>query len=75
MGFYYSDIKNKRKKKLLLRGRRLLYRGPRIRRLKLLRDFEPGTVYTFVPMHELDDLPDDTLLWADDDYPRNEVLT
>jgi len=53
-----------------IRGRRLLIRGPRKRRLKLLAEFEVGQIYTFVPMHDLDDLPDETLLWADDDLPQ-----
>jgi len=38
--------------------------------LKLLAEFEVGQIYTFVPMHDLDDLPDETLLWADDDLPQ-----
>lgn len=48
----------------------MLIRGPRKRRLKLLAEFEVGQIYTFVPMHDLDDLPDETLLWADDDLPQ-----
>ena len=73
MGFF--DVTSKTR--LPLRGRRkkLPLRGKRGRRLNLLREFEVGQVYTFVAMHELDDLPDDTLLWADDDYPQNEVCT
>lgn len=51
-----------RKKKLPLRGKR--------GRLQLLRRFEVGRVYTFCPFSELDDLSDETLLWADDDLRR-----
>ena len=63
MGFYHS------KSKLPLRGRKKLpIRGKRRRRLQLLKDFEPGRVYSFVPICELDDLPEDITLWADDDW-------
>ena len=72
MGFYYSDTKlplrgkkgNKRK------GRKILpLRGKRGRRLQRLRDYQIGRVYTFCPFSELDDLPDEMLLWAEDKYP------
>ena len=67
MGFYYS----KSKTKLPLRGRKKLpFRGRRARRLNLLRQFEPGRVYTFCENSDLDDLPDEVLLWDDDDYPK-----
>ena len=66
MSFFYSESKPK----LPIRGRKKLpMRGKRGRRLQLLMDFEPGRVYTFVPMYKLDDLPDEVLLWAEDDYP------
>ena len=68
MGFYYS----KSKTKLPLRGcKKLPFRGPRKRRLQLLKDFQPGRVYTFIPFYELDELPEDLLLWADE--AENEV--
>lgn len=68
MGFYYSDTKLplRGKKGKKREGRKILpLRGKCGRRLQLLREFEPGRVYTFVPMYKLDDLPDETLLWAD----------
>ena len=56
MGFYHS------KSKLPLRGRKKLpLRGRRARRLKLLRQFEIGRVYTFSEFWRLD-LPDDCWL-------------
>ena len=62
MGFYYS----KSITKLPLRGRnKLPLRGKRRRRLQLLSGYELGRVYTFCRISELDDLPDETLLWAD----------
>ena len=51
------------------RRRRLLLRGStRRRQLKLLQEFEPGRVFSFVDASRLDDLPDDQLLWADEQY-------
>ena len=65
MGFYHS------KSKLPLRGRKKLpMRGKRGRRLTLLRQFEVGHVYTFCENSDLDDVPDDVLLWDDDEYPN-----
>ena len=68
MGFFHSDMKNK----LPLRGRKKLpLRSRKFKRLQLLKQFKPGRVYTFVPFSELDELPDDTLLWADE--PQKET--
>lgn len=65
MGFFYEATK----KRLPLRGRnKLPLRSRRSKRLQLLKDFQPGRVYSFVPIYELDDLPEDTTLWADDDW-------
>ena len=35
--------------------------------MKLLQQFEVGRVYTFCDIAELDHLPDEKLLWADDE--------
>ena len=65
MGFFYDASKTK----LPIRGRkRLPLRGRKFKRLQLLKQFKPGRVYTFVPFSELDDLPEDITLWADDDW-------
>ena len=67
MGFYYgarSKLPLRRRK-----GKKLLpLRGKRRRRLQRLRDYRIGRVYTFCPFSELDDLPEDITLWADDDW-------
>lgn len=71
MGFFHSDMKNK----LPLRGRKKLpLRGKRARRLKLLRQFEVGRVYTFPEYFRLDvpeDWPEDLLLEETHDHYRN----
>lgn len=69
MGFYHS------KSKLPLRGRKKLpLRGRKFRRLQLLKDYQPERVYTFVPMRQLDNVPDELLLWDSDDVPDQETL-
>lgn len=61
MGFYHS------KSKLPLRGRKKLpMRSRKFKRLQLLKEFQPGRVYSFVPMYQLDSLDEDSLLWADE---------
>ena len=70
MSFFYSKLEHQTKKKLPIRGRRLLLRGARKRRLQLLREFEVGRVYTFYEIAELDDLPEHNTLWGDDDLPQ-----
>ncbi len=51
----------------LLAGRRLLYRGPRTRRLNLLRQFEVDTIYTFPRFDELH-LPDEFILQEEEQH-------
>ena len=48
-------------------------RSRRYKRLQLLQDFEPGRVYSFAPIDELDELPEGTTLWEIDDF--DEVLS
>ncbi len=75
MGAFFSKLEHQTKKKLPIRGRkRLLFRGPRKRRLQLLKEFEVGRIYTFCPISELEDLPDETLLGADDDLRREVTV-
>lgn len=70
MSFFYSEPP----RTLPLRGRkRLPMRSKRYRRLQLLKDFQPGRVYSFVPMRRLDELPDDMTLWADDPVQEARV--
>ncbi len=70
MSFFYSETG----RKLPLRGRnRLPMRSKRHRRLQLLREFQPGRIYTFCPHRELDDVPDELLLWQYDDEPDDDV--
>ena len=46
---------------------KLPLRSRRYKRLQLLKDFEPGRVYSFVPIYELDELLEDITLWSDSD--------
>ena len=62
------------KAKLPMRGRKKLpLRSRQYKRLQLLKDFQPGRVYSFVPIYELDDLPEDITLWTDDEW-SDEVI-
>lgn len=62
------------KTKLPMRGRKKLpLRSRQYKRLQLLKDFQPGRVYSFVPIYELDDLPEDITLWTDDEW-SDEVI-
>lgn len=71
MGFFYDASKTK----LPLRGRKKLpLRGRRGQRLKLLRQFEVGRLYTFPEFWRLDlptEIPEDLLLEETHDDCRN----
>ena len=62
MSFYNFDSR-----KLPRRGKnKLPMRSKRHRRSQLLRQFDVGRVYSFAPICELDELPDNVTLWEGD---------
>lgn len=71
MSFLYSQNQEcpPKRQRLGLNGRRirkLQKRGRTFKRLQLLKEFNPGHVYSFAPIQRLDLLDEDLLLWADE---------